>query len=82
MSKLEIKYNEKWQIYSFIRDTYFEAKPEEKVRQEFVCKLVNEYEYSLEQMEEEKNLTENSDRGTWKASADILVYKSKYSITY
>lgn len=28
-------------------------------------------------MDEEKNLTENSDRWTWKASADILIFKSE-----
>jgi type I restriction enzyme M protein len=39
-------------------------EPEERVRQEFVCKLVDEYSYSIGQMDEEKNLTENSDRGT------------------
>lgn len=74
---MEIQYNEKWQIYSFIRKDYFEKTPEEIVRQETVCKLVNNYWYSLTQMEEEKNLTENSDRWTGKASADILIYKSE-----
>ncbi len=75
--KLVLKYDNNKKIYSFIRNKYLETTPEEIVRQEFVCKLINEYGYSLEQMEEEKNLTENSDRGTWKASADILVYKSE-----
>ena len=41
-----------------------------------MCELVNEYGYSLDQMEEELNLTENSDRGTGKAAADIVVWKS------
>ncbi len=74
---IKIKYNDNWEIYSFIRDKWFEKTPEELVRQEIVCKLVNNYWYSLKQMEEEKNLTENSDRGTWKASADILLFKSE-----
>ncbi len=73
---LELKYNDKWQIYSFIRDKFFESTPEEKVRQEFVCKLVNEYFYSLDQMDEEVLLT-NSSRWTWKARADIVVWKTK-----
>lgn len=50
--------------------------PEELVRQEFVCKLVNEYGYSLDQMKEEVLLTTSS-RGTGKARADIVVWKTK-----
>lgn len=73
---LEVKNNDKWQIYSFIRDKYLESTPEEIVRQEFVCKLVNEYWYSLEQMDEEVKLT-TSQRWTWRASADIVVWKTK-----
>jgi len=64
-------------IFSHIREKWLEKTPEEIVRQNFVCELVNEYGYSLEQMEEEKNLTENSDRGTGKAAADIVVWKSE-----
>lgn len=73
---LELKYNDKWQIYSFIRDKYLEKTPEEVVRQEFVCKLVNEYWYNLDQMDEEVLLTTSS-RWTWKARADIVVWKNK-----
>lgn len=76
MEKLELKYNKDWKIYSFIREDHFEETPEEKVRQEFVCKLVNEYWYSVKQMGEEILLT-NSQRGTGKARADIVVWKSK-----
>lgn len=64
-------------IKSHIRWEWLVCKPEEIVRQEFVCRLYNEFGYKLEQMEEEKNLTENSDRGTGKASADILIFKSE-----
>jgi len=74
---LELKYNNKWQIYSFIRDKYLETTPEEIVRQEFVCKLVSDdYWYSIEQMDEEVKLT-TSQRWTWRASADIVVWKTK-----
>ena len=76
MKKLEIKYNEKWDIYSFVREKYLENQPEEKVRQEFVCKLVNEYWYTLEQMAEEIKLT-SSQRWTWRASADLVIWKTK-----
>lgn len=73
--QLELKYKD-WKIYSFIRDKYLVDEPEEKVRQEFVCKLVNEYWYSLEQMWEELKLT-TSQRWTWRASADLVIWKSK-----
>ncbi len=73
---LELKYDKNWKIYSFIRDKYLESTPEEIVRQEFVCKLINDYWYSLEQMYEEVLLT-NSQRGNWKARADIVVWKTK-----
>jgi len=50
--------------------------PEENVRQEFICKLVNDYGYSLNQMAQEIKLTK-SQRGTGRASADLVVWKSE-----
>jgi len=73
--KLEVKIKD-WKIYSFVREEYLENQPEEKVRQEFVAKLVNEYWYSLEQMREEIKLT-TSLRWTWRASADLVIWKTK-----
>lgn len=64
-------------IYVPLKDTWLIETPEETVRQNFICQLVNAYGYSLDQMEQEKNLTEYSDRGTGQASADIIVWKSK-----
>jgi type I restriction enzyme M protein len=74
----EPKYKDsaKTKIYSPIRKKYLDAKPEEIVRQEFICKLINDYGYSLEQMDEEVKLT-TSQRGTGRASADIVVWKSE-----
>ena len=69
------KDNSKKKIYSPLREKYLDAQPEEIVRQEFICKLINEYDYSLEQMDEEIKLT-NSQRGTGRASADLIVWKS------
>ncbi|WP_152059509.1 N-6 DNA methylase [Aliarcobacter butzleri] len=66
----------KKQIFSPIRNKYFDAQPEEIVRQEFVCKLINDYGYSLSQMDEEVKLT-TSQRGTGRASADIVVWKNE-----
>jgi len=62
-------------IFSPLRNKYLDAQPEEIVRQEFICKLINDYGYVLEQMAEEVKLT-NSQRGTGRASADIVVWKS------
>lgn len=64
-------------IYVPLKETWLLETPEEKVRQGFICQLVDQYGYSLDQMEQEKNLTEYSDRGTGQASADIIVWKSK-----
>ncbi len=74
---MEVKYKDSnKKIFSPIRNKWLEALPEEKVRQEFVCKLVDDYGYSLEQMDEEVVLT-NSQRGTGKASADLVIWKTK-----
>jgi len=70
------KDNSKKKIYSPIRNKYLNAQPEEVVRQEFICKLINDYGYKLEQMDEEVELT-TSQRGTGRASADIVVWKSE-----
>ena len=50
-------------------------KPEEVVRQKYICRLVNTYGFSLEQMEQEV-LVSNTKRGTGGARADIIVYKN------
>jgi len=69
------KDSSKTKIYSPLRKKYLDAQPEEIVRQEFICKLINDYGYKLEQMAEEEPVT-NSKRGTGRASADIVVWKS------
>lgn len=80
MEKLEIQRKD-WKILSFIRsstkkESWLTETPEETVRQEFVCRLVNDYWYSLDQMGEEILLTTSS-RWTGKARADIVVWKTK-----
>ena len=67
---------EKGKIYSFIRDKWLELTPEEQVRQNFVCHLIEHYGYKLEQMGEEL-IVSNSSRGQGKARADIVIWKSK-----
>lgn len=75
MSKLEVELKD-GNIYAPLKDKYLVATPEEKIRQEFICKLVNDYGYSLEQMAQEQKLT-TSQRGTGRASADLVVWKTK-----
>ena len=74
MSQLQAQCK-KDKIFSPIRNKYLVATPEEIVRQEFICKLVNDYGYSLDQMDEEVKLT-SSQRGTGKANADLVVWKN------
>ncbi len=63
-------------IFAPLKDKWLVMKPEEEVRQNFICKLVDEYGYSLGQMEQELNVT-NSKRGTGQARADIVIWKSE-----
>ncbi|HRP33311.1 MAG TPA: N-6 DNA methylase, partial [Agriterribacter sp.] len=56
-------------------DVWLVLKPEEEVRQKYICRLVNNYGFSLEQMEQEV-LVSNTKRGTGGARADIIVYKN------
>ena len=51
-------------------------QPEEKVRQAFICKLINDYGYCLDQMKQEVKLT-TSQRGRGGAYADIVIWKTK-----
>ena len=65
MSKLEIK-RDGGKIYCPLTGSYHIETPEEKVRQEYIVKLVNEYGYSLYQMAQEIKVN-NSQRGQGKA---------------
>lgn len=70
-----MQYNKEGKIYSPIRKKHLVATPEEKVRQSFVCILCNEYDYSLEQMDEELE-TGAKQRGGGGARADIVIWKN------
>lgn len=70
---LTIKTDGKGKIWSPIRKKWCHETPEERVRQEYVCVLVNEYGYPLEQMDEEIQVTE---RGAAQARADILIWRT------
>lgn len=62
-------------IYAPLKGKWLERKPEEIVRQKYICRLVNSYGYSLLQMSQELQVT-NSQRGTGSARADIVIWRS------
>lgn len=75
MSTLD--YQEKdGKVFCPLINKWLVAKPEEKVRQRYICILVNEYGYSLNQMAQELKVN-NSRRGQGKARADIVIWKNK-----
>lgn len=63
-------------IYCPLIDKWLIAKPEERVRQNYIASLINDYGYSLEQMAQELKVS-NSHRGQGKARADIVIWKNK-----
>ena len=60
-------------IFAPLKNKELVLTPEERVRQEYICRLVNVYGYSLEQMAQEVQVR-NSHRGLGKARADIVVW--------
>ncbi|WP_221393747.1 N-6 DNA methylase [Dyadobacter sp. NIV53] len=74
MIELEIKAN-KIKAPLKGKDAWLVLKPEEQVRQEYICRLVNNYGYDLAQMAQEIQVS-NSQRGQGRAMADIVVWKN------
>lgn len=71
---LELKI-EGQEIYSPIKNKMLALTPEERVRQEYICRLVNHYGYKLEQMDESvRSKMPNPELGN--ACADIIVWSS------
>ena len=62
-------------IFAPLKNKELVLTPEERVRQEYICRLVNHYGYNLSQMDQELQVN-NSHRGQGKARADIVVWKS------
>ena len=75
MSTLEIQRKD-GKIFCPLTDSWHVETPEEKVRQEYIKKLVEDYGYALDQMAQEIKVN-NSQRGQGKARADIVIWKSK-----
>jgi type I restriction enzyme M protein len=57
------------------KDAWLVLKPEEQVRQEYICRLVKNYGFNLEQMDQEVQVN-NAHRGQGRAMADIVVWKN------
>ena len=70
--EVQIKDNK---IFAPLKNKELVLTPEERVRQEYICRLVNHYGYDLSQMDQELQVN-NSHRGQGKARADIVVWKS------
>ena len=74
MMQVEIK-NNKIRVPLKGKDEWLVLKPEEQVRQEYICRLVNNYGFDLEQMAQEIQVS-NSQRGQGRAMADIVIWKN------
>lgn len=72
MNTLEIK-RDKGKVWSHIRGKWLVETPEERVRQEYLLVLVNDYGFSLEQIAEEMDLT---GRGSASARADYVIWRT------
>ena len=70
---IQIKDNK---IFAPLKDKWLVNKPEEQVRQKFICRLVDSYGYSLNQMAQELQVS-NSQRGQGAARADIVIWRTK-----
>lgn len=64
---------EKGKIWSHIRRKWLNETPEETVRQEYLCILVNEYGFNLDQIDEELEVT---GRGSGHARADFVIWRT------
>ena len=71
---LEVRENN-GKVFAPLKNKWLEYKPEELVRQKYICRLVNDYGYELSQMDQELQVT-NSQRGTGAARADIVIWRS------
>lgn len=60
-------------IWSQIRSKWLVETPEEAVRQEYLLVLLQEYQFSQDQIDEERELT---GRGTGKARADFVIWRT------
>ena len=65
--------SENGKIWSYLRKKWLAETPEERVRQQYLNVLVNEYGFSLNQMAEELEVT---GRGSGHARADFVIWRT------
>jgi len=70
---LEVRRDGKGKIWSHVRKRWLTETPEELVRQAYLCVLVGEYAFAVEQMDEECEVT---GRGSGQARADFVIWKT------
>ena len=70
---LTVQNDDKGLIFSNVRQKWLVETPEERVRQEYLCVLVNEYGFALDQIDEEIEVT---GRGSAQARADFIIWKT------
>lgn len=75
MSIIEVQKKD-GQIFSYIRNKWLHYTPEEEVRQNLVCKLVNDFGYPLAVMSEEYR-PDLETRGVRSTRADIVIFESQ-----
>ncbi len=73
MTEQLIVRREKGNIWSHIRKKFLVETPEETVRQEYLCVLVNEYGFTFDQIDEEVEVT---GRGSGHARADFVIWRT------
>lgn len=71
---IEVIRDDNGRIWSHLRQKWLVETPEETVRQSYLPVLVNEYGYSLEQMDEELEVT---GRGSGHSRADYVVWRTE-----
>ena len=71
-AQLSVRRDGKGRIFSHIRQGWFVEYPEEIVRQQYVCTLVNNYGFSLTQMDEERE----TQHGRGAVEADIVIWRT------
>jgi type I restriction enzyme M protein len=71
-AQLSVRRDGKGKIFSHIRQAWFVEYPEEIVRQQYVCTLVNDYDFSLAQMDEERE----TQHGRGAVEADIVIWRT------
>ncbi len=70
VDQLQIRKNE---VFSIVRQKWVQLTPEERVRQEYLRVLANEYGYGVDQIDEELEVT---GRGSGQARADFVIWRT------